>query len=157
LLRAEPSLEVVLLEAELAGYGASGRNGGAAIAQLNGSRGYWSSLGGPEAAIALERAVQAAVDEIGSVVARESLDGGVSKNGVLGAARTALELERLRASIEDDRAWGFGEEASRLLDAAATRARVRVEGAVGARFSPHCASIDPGALVRGLAEAVERG
>jgi glycine/D-amino acid oxidase-like deaminating enzyme len=157
LRRADPSLDVILLEAEVAGYGASGRNGGAVIAQLNGSRAYWTKRGGGrDAAIAMERASQAAVTAVGEAVAREEIDCAYSRNGVLMVARTPLEAERFRDSVERDRQWGFTEADSRYLTAEEVRDRIGVEGAIGARFSAHCASIHPGALVRGLADAVER-
>src|SRR5206468_11103082 len=92
----------------------------------------------------------------GGPVARESSDCGYAKNGVLIVARSDLELQGLSASIAEDRAWGFGPDDSVLLDAAQTQERIAAAGAVGSRFSPHCASIDPGALVRGLAVAAER-
>lgn len=156
LRRADPSLEVVVLEAEIAGYGASGRNGGAVIAQFNGSREYWTARGGREGTIAMERAVQATVDEIGAAVAREGIDCAFSKNGVVMVARTELEDRRFRASIEEDRQWGVGEDDTRYLSHVEALARINVAGALGARYNAHCASIHPGALVRGLAEAVER-
>jgi glycine/D-amino acid oxidase-like deaminating enzyme len=68
-------------------------------------------------------------------------------------AQTAVELERVRALVADDRAWGLDTE---LLDAAATTQRIAVAGAVGALFSPHCARVQPARLARGLAEAAER-
>ena len=103
LLRADPTRSVVLLEAQIAGYGASGRNGGAVIAQLNGSRAYWTRRGGRQAAVAMERAVQAAVDKVGAAVRREGIDCSYAKNGVIMAARSELEVERFRASVEEDR------------------------------------------------------
>src|SRR5215469_10272301 len=57
LLAAEPSLEVVLLEAEVIGFGASGRNGGWVEGRLAGSREHWTARGGRAGAMALERAL----------------------------------------------------------------------------------------------------
>jgi glycine/D-amino acid oxidase-like deaminating enzyme len=156
LRRLAPELEVVLLEAEAAGFGASGRNGGAVIAQMNGSRDYWRRRGGADGALALERALQATVDEIGAVTASEGVDCDFAKNGVTICARTDLELSRLRESVEADRRAGFGEEDARILSRDEVLGRIDVAGALGARFSPHCASMHPGKLVRGLADAVER-
>ncbi|MET9970111.1 FAD-dependent oxidoreductase [Streptomyces sp. NPDC006356] len=157
LLREAPELKVVLLDAEVAGYGASGRNGGAVIAQLNGSRAYWSKrAGGRDGAIRMERAVQAAVAEVGKAVEREGIDCGYGRNGVVMVARTPLEEARFRASIAEDRAYGFGEEDSRYLEQKEFEERFNVAGARGSRWSAHCASVDGGRLARGLAEAVER-
>jgi glycine/D-amino acid oxidase-like deaminating enzyme len=41
------------------------------------------------------------------------------------------------------------------LDAATTNARIKVEGALGSAFTPHCARVQPAALARGLARKVE--
>ncbi|UGS37269.1 NAD(P)/FAD-dependent oxidoreductase [Capillimicrobium parvum] len=156
LRRADPSLDVVLLDAEIAGYGASGRNGGAVIAQFNGSREYWTKRGGRAGTQAMERAVRESVVEVGAAVEREGIDCSYARNGVVMVARTPLETERFRASIDEDREWGWTEEDSRLLTAAEVQERIKVDGALGARYNAHCASIHPGALVRGLADTVER-
>lgn len=156
LLRSRPDLKVAVLERHFAGYGASGRNGGAAIAQLNGHPGLWNSLGGPDCAVRMERAVQAGVDHIGDAVAREGIDCKFSKNGFLNIARNNLEKNAILASLRDDRANGFDESDTRWLDQAETAERIHVDRALGAKFNAHCASFDPGRLVRGLAETVER-
>jgi glycine/D-amino acid oxidase-like deaminating enzyme len=156
LLREDPSLTVVLLDAEVAGYGASGRNGGAVIAQFNGSRAYWSKRGGRDGTIAMERAVRQSVVEVGEAVEREGIDCSYARNGVLMVARTPLEAERFQASIAEDREWGWTDADSRYLSRNEVLERIRVEGALGARYNAHCASIHAGALVRGLADAVER-
>ena len=51
---------------------------------------------------------------------------------------------------------GAGEEDYCWLEGADARARIAVEGALGALYSPHCARVHPAKLVRGLAKTVER-
>ncbi len=154
LLRKDPGLDIVLLDAEFAGYGASGRNGGAVIAQLNGAREYWDKVGGAGAGVRMERAIQATVDEVGKTMAAEDL-GAFVKGGVVITARNQIEAMRLKASVEEDRAHGFTEEDCVWLDADAAAERIKVANQLGARFSPHSATINPGRLVRRLADRVE--
>ena len=144
LLRADPSLSVVVLEREVAGFGASGRNGGWVLGEVStGSR--QREAAGETAVAALERAIQETVDEVGAACAREGIDCDFVKGGSLTVAQTEPQLARLR-------------EASRgeLLDVDEAAARVRVAGLRGARYTPHCARVQPAKLVRGLAAAVER-
>jgi glycine/D-amino acid oxidase-like deaminating enzyme len=144
LLRADPSLEVVVMEREVAGFGASGRNGGWVLGAVStGSR--QRDAAGEAAVAALERAARETVDEVGAACAREGIDCDFVKGGSLTVAQTAPQLARLR-------------EASRgeLLELDDAAARVRVAGLRGARFTPHCARVQPAKLVRGLAAAIER-
>lgn len=156
LLRSDPGLSVVLLEAKFTGYGPSGRNGGAAISQLNGGRDFWTKHGGREGAVAMERAVQAGVDEIGAAIEREQIDAKFKKAGVLMLARSPLEARTFRDSVRADRDWGFGPEDTVYLEREQAEARIRVGGLVGAKYNAHSASHDPARLVTGLAATVER-
>jgi glycine/D-amino acid oxidase-like deaminating enzyme len=144
LLRADPSLAVVVLEREVAGFGASGRNGGWVLGEI--STGTRQRAAAGEAAIAaLERAARETVDEVGAACAREDIDCDFVKGGSLTVAQTAPQLERLRAAPRG--AW---------LEVDEALARVRVAGLRGARFTPHCARVQPAKLARGLAGAIER-
>ncbi len=156
LLRADPSLEVVILEAESVGFGASGRNGGWAEGAVAGDPAHWAARGGREGLLAMSRAIQETVDEIGRVIDAEAIDCSFHKGGTLTVAQTPLQLEKVRAHVEDDRARGLGEEDSELLDAKATAERVAVDRVMGARYSPHCARLQPARLAVGLGEVVER-
>jgi len=155
LLRADPSLRVVLLEREVAGFGASGRNGAWCAPDLNISLSRLERLHGEDAARRIQAATYEAVDEIGRVCRDEGLDGGWRRGGQLIVARGAHHLPTLHASLDGYRRFGFGNR-YRLLDRAELTERVRVEGAVGALATADCAVIHPGRLVRGLARLVER-
>ena len=156
LRRADPSLEVVVLEAEIAGFGASGRNGGWVVGELAGSRERWAQRRGREGTMALLRAIADTVAEIGNAVEREDIACDFIVGGALHVAQTPIELQRLRTAVEIDRAWGIGPEDSVLLDGEQTADRVAVDGVLGARYFTHCARVQPAALSRGLAEAAER-
>ncbi len=156
LCRADPTLDVVVLEAEVAGFGASGRNGGWVLGELAGAFETWARRGGREGARAQVRAIRATVAEVGDVVAGEAIDCDYHRGGSLHVAQTPLELARIRAQVDAEAAWGVGTEDPVLLDARATARRVAVAGALGARHSPWCARVQPARLARGLAAAAER-
>ena len=158
LIRADPSLRILVLEKEVAGFGASGRNGGWCSALFPASVQWLAHRYGEAAAVAQHRALQATVDEVRSVSLAEGIDCHWAKGGTVVVARTPLQLERARASVAAARRWGFGEDDVRLLDAREASARLDASSSLGATFSPHCAAVHPARLVRGLARAVqERG
>jgi glycine/D-amino acid oxidase-like deaminating enzyme len=156
LLRARPDLDVVVVDREVAGFGASGRNGGWCSALFPASWAKIARTSSRERAVALQRALFDTVDQIGEVSAEEEIDCHWAKGGTYVLARTPVQLERARAEIDDARAWGFGPEDYRFLPAHEAREIVGATDVLGATYTPHCAAIHPARLVRGLALAVER-
>lgn len=158
LLEADPSLRVVVLEAETAGYGASGRNGGWCSALFPAGPGKLAALPGssPGAARSLHREMCRTVDEVGRVLAHHGIEADYAKAGTVVVARTPTQLARAREEVAQARAWGQQEDDLRLLDRADTEAMIRMDGAIGATYTPHCAAVHPAKLVRGLAREVER-
>jgi glycine/D-amino acid oxidase-like deaminating enzyme len=156
LKRADPTLRVVVLEREVAGFGASGRNGGWCSALFPASVAWLAARYGEAPAVAQHRAMQATLDEIADVVAAEDIDCGFTKGGTVVVARTPPQLDRARAEVTEARRWGFGEDDLALLGADEARARLGAAGTLGATYAPHCAAVHPARLVRGLARAVER-
>src|SRR5215467_12325848 len=73
LLRADPHLRVVVLERETAGFGASGRNGGWCVGDQAAPLPALDRAHGRDAVVAMVRAVQASVDAVGEVAAREGI------------------------------------------------------------------------------------
>ena len=157
LKKAEPSCRIVVLESEYAGFGASGRNGGWCSALFPSSLAKVAKVAGSrDAAIAMQRTLNATVDEVGAVAAAEGIDCHFAKGGTLVLARTEVQLERAREEIAEYREYGFGEEDLRLLAADEARAELNATDVLGATYTPHCAAIQPARLVRGLADVVER-
>ncbi|MEV5410548.1 FAD-binding oxidoreductase [Thermopolyspora sp. NPDC052614] len=156
LKKADPGLRVVVLEREFAGFGASGRNGGWVTAELAGSRERYAATHGHDAAVRLQRAMFDTVDEVIAAAKDEGIDADIVKGGMFHVARNAAQQARLRGMIDDDRAWGWHEEDLRPLPLDEFTPRLRVAGATGAAWTPHCARVQPARLARGLAAAVRR-
>ncbi|HWY17162.1 MAG TPA: FAD-binding oxidoreductase [Solirubrobacteraceae bacterium] len=156
LKRAVPELDVAVLEREFAGFGASGRNGGWLHAGFNWSREAMARSHGREPVIALQRTMQATVEEVIEVCARERIDADVVKHGVLRVARNEAQARRLREHVAYERSWGLDAEDLLELDGLALAERVRIDKATQGTWSPHGARVQPARLVRGLADAVER-
>lgn len=158
LLVADPTLRVVVLEAETAGFGASGRNGGWCSALFPAGPDKLAARPGssPEAARALHGAMCDTVDEVGRVVEACGIDADYAKGGTVVVARTPTQLDRARAEVRHAREWGRGEDDLRLLDRAETETMLRMDRALGATYTPHCAAVHPSKLARGLAREIER-
>jgi glycine/D-amino acid oxidase-like deaminating enzyme len=155
LLQERPDLSVAIIEKEFAGFGASGRNGGWLSAEPPGNMALYAKSRGTQATLNLQHAMFETVDEVIQVADEHQLEASIIKDGLLYVATNDAQLERLRQRVEDSAMWGWGPEDIFMLNAAELAPRVNVEGAVGALYTPHGARVDPGRLVRGLADVVE--
>lgn len=155
LLERQPSLKIAIVEKEIAGFGASGRNGSWCTAHFPVGLGAISKHYGREQAIALYRAMAGSVDEVARVAAAEGIDIHFVKGGGMTVARGPQQLPAVRDTYAEFEDLGLGDRVQ-LLDKTETDARVKIEGVLGAIRYKDAASIHPGRLVRGLAHAVER-
>jgi glycine/D-amino acid oxidase-like deaminating enzyme len=155
---ADPTLRIAVLERDIAGFGASGRNGGWASALFPTSRAKLARLPGSsrDAASAQIVAMRDSVAEIARVVDVEDIRCDLHLGGTVVFARTPSQLSRAREEVADARSWGDSEDDLRLLSAVESAEVAAVPDVLGATYTPHCARIHPAKLVRGLASAVER-
>lgn len=155
LLRSNPNLRVAILESEIAGYGASGRNGGWCSPRFPLSAGRMTQLYGAESARAVLLALQASVDEIRDACQRESIDACFRASGTLTVARGAHQVASLRSVLAAYEHIGLGDHYS-FLTPEQVAERVKVTDVHAGLYTADGASLHPARLVRGLARAVER-
>ena len=157
LLRLDPTLRVVVIEKEIVGFGASGRNGGWCVGELASGPDRHEKIGGNDAARRLLRQVFESVDEVGRVARREGIDCHFAKGGTIRLARNRAHLTRQREEVEHlHHNFGLTDADLHMLGPDAARHHLNATNVVGGMFYAHAAALDPARLARGLAEAVER-
>jgi glycine/D-amino acid oxidase-like deaminating enzyme len=152
----EPDARVILLEGDICGGGPSGRNGGFVT-------NWWDELPtlleryGPDGALAVAEAMEAAVDEIGAWCATHGVDAWYRKAGSIGASAAPSQDDAWDAAIAACAAVGRGDRYA-ALTADEVAARVRSPVFRGGVFMPGAATIQPARLARGLRRVLlERG
>jgi glycine/D-amino acid oxidase-like deaminating enzyme len=158
LAQRDPSLRIAVLERHTVGFGASGRNGGWCSALLTTSLSALAGEHGRSAAIAAQRAMHAAVDEVGRFATGAGDDAGFHKGGTVTFARTPAQLARLSAELDESRAFGFGSVDVRWMTDDELAAVGRPPATLAALTTPHCAAVHPLRLAHAVAAAaVEAG
>lgn len=157
LTAADPGLRIAVLEREIVGFGASGRNGGWCSALFPRSASSLERDYGFDAAVAMRRAMLETVDEVGRVTAEEGIDCDFDAGGTIVFARDDVQRASAQADVREARR--FGVDRTEYWDQQSVASRFGVVGRDGeapaAVFDPACARVHPGKLVRGLAEIVE--
>lgn len=155
LLKRNPSMRVVILDANVAGFGASGRNGGWCSALFPASLEKLAKLSDRETAVRMQRTMHDTVDVVGAFVAEHGIEVDWEKGGTVIAARSAQQQARLIDSVNVWRSWGFGPEDYRYVHEGEAKDLIGASDVIGAYVTPHCAAIHPAKLVRELALIVE--
>ncbi|PMY36180.1 FAD-dependent oxidoreductase [Pseudomonas sp. GW456-L14] len=156
LKRLAPTLNIAIVEAQTAGFGASGRNGGWLMGNLLGEDRLLAGLS-PEQRRASFDLLHGIPDEVAIVLEREGIDCDYRKGGVLYCTARYPEQEiTQRRYLDKLYRQGLDERDYRWLSPEQLAQQIRVAKAYGGIYAPHCATIQPAKLVRGLARAVER-
>jgi glycine/D-amino acid oxidase-like deaminating enzyme len=153
-LRRDPAARVLVLEAETAGFGASGRNGAWLTNGIGVTPGELARRTSPATAAATVEAMRATVDAVIAACDEDGIDAQIRRGGIVRVARGPHEAPALGAALATAQRLGIADGLA-VLSAAELADRVRVAGALGALFDPHAATIHPGRLVRGLARRIE--
>ena len=151
----DPSLDVVLVEADVCGAGASGRNGGFVMS-------WWSKfstlkkLCGTDEARRLAEASARGIEDIGRFCADNGIDAEYRHDGWVWAATNPAQVGDWDATLEA--AESCGDAPFERLSPEETARRSHSSAHLAGVFEPTCATVHPGRLARGLARvAAERG
>ena len=151
LKQADPSLRVVIVERDFAGFGASGRNGGWLTGGFAWNHARYAQ-NGAQGVRDMVAAMGTTVAEVCRVAARHNIDADIHPTDELMIATNPAQLIRLRAEIAHRQSWG--EARLSELGAAELARRIRFPNALGALCVSGVARIQPAKLVRGLAQLV---
>jgi putative aminophosphonate oxidoreductase len=145
--RIEPSLDVVVVEADMCGTGASGRNGGFAMTFWHHFVGLERACGAAEA-LQLARASDVAVADIGHFCEEHAIRAHYRRDGWLWTATNRAQVgawETTIAAIER-----HGEQPFERIDGDDLAARSGSRTHVAGVFEPGSATVQPALLVRGM-------
>ena len=153
LLKRSPGLRIALLEKHIAGFGASGRNGGWCSALFPASTATLERRHGLDAALAMRRAMVDTVGEVGRAAAAEDIDCDFVRGGTLLFARSKPQLARARGEALE--AEHYGVDSVRWLSSPGGVSKPGPTDTLATILEPACARLHPAKLVRGLARVVE--
>jgi glycine/D-amino acid oxidase-like deaminating enzyme len=153
--RLDPGIRIAIVEREIAGFGASGRNGGWCSALFPPASSGIARRHGLQAAVAVRRAMHESVFEVGQVAQREGIEVDYARGGTISLARNEAQLTRARELVEEERRLTGPVEGLELLSKGDAEGIAGATRVLGATYTPHCAVVHPLKLVRGLAERVE--
>ena len=151
----EPALDVAILEADICGGGASGRNGGFALS-------WWAKLAslvkiaGEDDGVWLAREAEAAVDYLGEFAREHSVEADYVKAGWLWTATSEAQKGTWEPTLEETERRGI--DAFERLPPEEVQRRAGSKRYLTGVLEPSAAIVHPGRLVRGLRRiALERG
>lgn len=147
----DPGAEVVLLEADLCGSGASGRNGGFALSSWHHFIGL-QQICGDEEAVRLCHASDAAVQSIGEFCVRHGIDAHFQCEGWFWTATSAAQVGAWSSTVEA--LARHDEHPFKEIDRDSLARRTGSPAHIAGVFEPGLATLQPALLARGLRRVV---
>jgi glycine/D-amino acid oxidase-like deaminating enzyme len=149
----EPTLNVVVLESQSVGFGASGRNGGFNMTLFGLEPAVTKALFGQARTVEAHRYMERAVDYVRDLVDRYRMQSDYEHPGFLRAATTPGFVRRIQHDME--LLTGMGITGLEWWDAERVRGEVNSPLFLGAWWEPRCGLLDPAKHARELKRVAE--
>lgn len=149
----DPNINVVVLEQEICGGGASGRNGGFVMS-------WWPKIGSllgfctKEQALFLAHAAEHAITELGEFCEQHQIDAHYVRKGWLWTATTPAHIDSWNSTLETCARLGVAPFERLSGDSVAQMAGSGVH--LAGVFERSNATVQPGALVRGMRTVAQK-
>ncbi len=151
---AQPHLNVVIIDKNFAGFGASGRNGGWCTGNFAWNQARYARDSSRAAVLDMAHHLEGTVTEIIRVCAAHGIDADILPSEEMMIATNPAQMARLQSEIEHRHHWGEAHR-TRMLTAAEVAQRMNIPNVLGAMVVTGMARIQPAKLVRGLADVVQ--
>lgn len=148
LCKTEPAMKVAVLEAEIVGYGASGRNGGFAMTLFGLEPAVTAMLFGKQKTVEAHRYCERAVDLVRDLIREHNIQSDFEYTGFLRVATTPGYVKRIQHDME--LLTSLGITGIEWLERDKARAEVNSPLVLGAWSEARCGLLDPAKQVREL-------
>jgi glycine/D-amino acid oxidase-like deaminating enzyme len=143
-----PGMAVAVLEAEVIGYGASGRNGGFSMTLFGMEPAVTKRLYGQQRTMEAHRYMERAVDYVDALVREHHMQSDYWFPGFLRVATSPAYAKRIQHDLQILSDLGIG--GIEWIDGARVRAEVDSPLFLGAWWEPRCGLLNPAKQVREL-------
>jgi glycine/D-amino acid oxidase-like deaminating enzyme len=148
LRQADPSLRVSVLEGEVVGFGASGRNGGFSMTLFGLEPAVTKLLFGQQRTVEAHRYMERAVDFVDELIRTHNLQSDYWFPGFIRAATAPAYAKRIQKDLEILTSMGIS--GIEWIDASALQAQVNSPRFMGGWYEPRCGLMNPARHTREL-------
>lgn len=149
-----PGIDVRIIESDVCGYGASGRNGGFSMTLFGLTKGITKFRFNDEKAKSAHQYMEEAVDYLHDVITQNNIDCDYERSGYLLVGTSPAQLKRIEHDFKIMEKWGLGgvERWGRDRLSAEFETDFYKEG----WFEPRCGIVNPARLARGMKDLAEK-
>ncbi len=147
-------IDVRIIESDVCGYGASGRNGGFSMTLFGLTKGITKFRFNDEKAKSAHQYMEEAVDYLHDVITQNNIDCDYERSGYLLVGTSPAQVKRINHDFKIMEKWGLGgvERWSRDRLSAEFETNFYKEG----WFEPRCGIVNPARLARGMKDLAEK-